>query len=124
MKSLTRRVAEFCRRPNGATSSEVAEHFDIDMQDAKAVMRTIRKAVMYSTTETKEANRIRVRVAEIKGSAHKRVPVIAKNIITGEECNFESISEAEDKGGFCASAIRKCLRGAHYSHGGYYWKRA
>ena len=124
MKSMTQRVAEFCRRPNGAVSSEVAEHFNIHDSEARYLLRTIRKAARYSTVETADANRIRVRVTGIKKIVRHVVPVIAKNITTGEEYKFESVADAEIRGGFCASSIRKCLTGDRHKHAGYYWKRA
>ena len=124
MKSLTQRVAEFCKRPGGAIGNEIAEHFNIDIQDAKSTLRSIRKSAMYSVVETKDKHRIRIRVTEIRKPARHRVAVIAKNIITGDEHRFESLAEADMVGGFDQRAIRDCLNGKQSSHAGYYWKRA
>lgn len=124
MKSLTHRVAEFCKRPNGAIGNEVAEHFNIDQDEARAIMKTIRKSAMYSVVETKDKHRIRIRVTEIRKPTRHRVAVIAKNIITGDEHRFESLSDADMNGGFDQRAIRDCLNGKQSSHAGYYWKRA
>lgn len=124
MKSMAMRVAEFCRRPGGAISNEVAEQFDISQDEAKSIMRSIRKSAMYSTVESKDKHRIRVRVTEIRKRQYGQVAIAAKNIITGDELKFESITEADAAGGFCQSSIRKCLNGVQSSHAGYYWKRA
>ena len=124
MKSLTQRVAEFCKRPGGATGSEIAEHFNISAEDAKSMVWTIRKAAMYSVDEGMDGHRIRIRVTEIRKPTRKSVAVIAKNIITGEEYRFESLAEAESRGGFCRDSIRRCLSGKQHTHAGYYWKLA
>ncbi|MGL4753632.1 MAG: hypothetical protein ACRCXB_14725 [Aeromonadaceae bacterium] len=124
MKSLTQRVAEFCKRPNGAISSEVAENFGISQSDARGIMKTIRKSERYSIVETKDKHRIRVHVTSIRKHMRHAVAVVAKNIITGDEYRFESIAEADSSGGFCQRSIRNCLGGKQSSHAGYYWKRA
>ena len=124
MKSLTQRVAEFCKRPGGAIGNEVAEHFNIDQDEARAIMKTIRKSAMYSVVETKDKHRIRIRVTEIRKTTRHTVAVIAKNIITGDEYRFESLAEADMVGGFDQRAIRDCVNGKQSSHAGYYWKRA
>lgn len=124
MKSLTRRVAEFCKRPNGATGNEIAEHFNISAEEAKYAMRTIRKGDRYKHTECKDGHRTRIRVIEIKKAVYHCTPVIAKNIITGDEHKFESLGDADSRGGFTAASIRKCLRGEQSSYAGHYWRRA
>lgn len=124
MKSLTLRAAEFCRRANGATGNEIAERFNISDEEAKYIVRTIRKAARYSVIESKDGHRTRIHVTEIRKAAYHCTPVIAKNIITGDEHKFESLVDADARGGFCAGSIRKCLRGEQSSYAGHYWKRA
>ena len=125
MKSMTRRVAEFCRRPNGAICSEIEEQFDISRDEARSIMRSIRVGGMYECTETREKNKIRVRVSRIaEKTGRQRVAVIAKNIITGEEHKFDSLADADAIGGFYQQSIRRCLSGEKSSYAGYYWKRA
>ena len=124
MKSMTLRVAEFCSRKSGAISSEVAEHFNISLEEARCTIRTIRKSSMYTVIENKSGRSIRVTVVAINKKARKRVPVVAKNIITGDEYTFESLADAEMRGGFYQASISRCLNGEQSSHAGYYWKRA
>lgn len=124
MKSMTLRVAEFCKRPGGAIGNEIAEHFNLDQDEARAIMKTIRKSAMYAVVETKDKHRIRIRVTEIRKPTRHRVAVIAKNIITGDEHRFESLAEADMVGGFDQRAIRDCVNGKQSSHAGHYWKRA
>lgn len=46
-------------------------------------------------------------------------PIIATNIVTGEEISFSSIKQAIKLGGFSSSSIYFCLAGEQYSHYGY-----
>jgi len=124
MKSLTQQVAEFCRRPNGATGAEIAEHFGISAEEAKYTVRTIRKADRYESTECMDGHRVRIRVTEIKKAFYHRTPVVAKDIATSTEHKFESLTDADLRGGFCQGSIRKCLRGEQSSYAGHYWKKA
>lgn len=125
MKSMTQKVAEFCMNGNGATRRDIANRFNIDPETAHGAMRAVMTGGRYEKTQTKEGNKIRLKVTKIRDSHEgAMVAVVAKNIISGEEIRFKSLVDADVIGGFSPCNIRKCINGVQSSHAGYYWKRA
>lgn len=51
-------------------------------------------------------------------------PIVAKNIVTGGETVYSSISAAEKTGEFLREDIQRCLDGQQYSHYGFAFRYA
>lgn len=51
------------------------------------------------------------------------IPVIGRDIETGEEIRFDSINSVRE-GGFLPSMVCGCVKGRRKSHHGYTWKKA
>lgn len=71
------------------------------------------------------ANRQREAHRKIKREGMRKyfTPVIATDIVTGEEYEFECVMDAENKGFANHRNIFACIAGSRRTTGGYYWRR-
>ncbi|MGU5659640.1 hypothetical protein [Aeromonas veronii] len=130
--SIVQDVAEWIHaRTGGAISAEVAAEFSLTVSEASIVMGQIHRESRF-TTRVEHFRRVgddgrgrhtrRLYVDIVKPPQWRKTPVIGT---CGDQVvRFDSVTDAETKGGFVRVAITRCLAGQQEKHGGYSWEVA
>ncbi|MGN5127401.1 hypothetical protein [Aeromonas sp. 30P] len=128
--SIVQDIAEWIHgREGGAISAEVAAEFSLTVSAASIVMGQIHIAPRFATRvehfrlvgdNGRGRHTRRLYVDAVKPPQWRKTPVIGT--CGGQVVRFDSIYEAEAKGGFVRVAITRCLAGQQDKHGGYSWQ--
>ncbi|MGL4352473.1 MAG: hypothetical protein ACRCTP_00710 [Aeromonas popoffii] len=116
-------------RPGGAISAEVAAEFSLTVSKASIAMGQILKETRFTArTEHfclvgdngKGRHTRRLYVDAVKPPQWRKTPVIGTcgDLVV----RFDSVTDAETKGGFVRVGITRCLAGQQEKHGGYRWQ--
>lgn len=128
--SLIQQVAEWVHaRSEGAISAEVAAEFALTVSKASIAMGQILKETRFTArTEHfclvgdngKGRHTRRLYVDAVKPPQWRKTPVIGTcgDLVV----RFDSVTDAETKGGFVRVGITRCLAGQQEKHGGYRWQ--
>lgn len=128
--SLIQQVAEWVHaRSEGAISAEVAAEFSLTVSKASIAMGQILKETRFTArTEHfclvgdngKGRHTRRLYVDAVKPPQWRKTPVIGTcgDLVV----RFDSVTDAETKGGFVRVGITRCLAGQQEKHGGYRWQ--
>ncbi|AGM42752.1 hypothetical protein [Aeromonas hydrophila] len=128
--SLIQQVAEWVHaRPGGAISAEVAAEFSLTVSKASIAMGQILKETRFTARAEhfclvgdngKGRHTRRLYVDAVKPPQWRKTPVIGTcgDLVV----RFDSVTDAETKGGFVRVGITRCLAGQQEKHGGYRWQ--
>ncbi len=128
--SLIQQIAEWVHaRSGGAISAEVAAEFSLTVSKASIAMGQILKETRFTArTEHfclvgdngKGRHTRRFYVDAVKPPQWRKTPVIGTcgDLVV----RFDSVTDAETKGGFVRVGITRCLAGQQEKHGGYRWQ--
>lgn len=122
-------VAEWIHARNDvAISAEVAAEFSLTVSKASIVMGQIHRESRFTTRiehfcmvgdNGRGRHTRRLFVGVVKPPQWRKTPVIGTN---GDQVvRFDSVTDAETKGGFVRVGITRCLTGQQEKHGGYRW---
>lgn len=128
--SIIQEVAEWVHaRTGGAISAEVAAAFSITVSKASIVMGQIHREARFTTRvehfcmvgeNGRGRHTRRLFVDQVRDPQWHKTPVID---INGDQVvRFDSVTDAETKGGFVRVGITRCLAGQQKQHGGYRWQ--
>ncbi|OLF19809.1 hypothetical protein BSP75_20670 [Aeromonas sp. YN13HZO-058] len=128
--SLIQQVAEWVHsRSGGAISPEVAIEFSLTVSEASVVMGQIHRESRFTTrvehfclvgNNGSGRHTSRLYVDAVKPPQWRKTPVIGT---CGDQVvRFDSVTDAENKGGFVRVGITRCLAGQQEKHGGYRWQ--
>ena len=130
--SIIQEVAEWVHaRTDGAISAEVAAAFSLTVSKASIVMGQIHREARFTTRvehfcmvgeNGRGRHTRRLFVDQVRDPQWHKTPVIG---INGDQVvRFDSVTDAETKGGFVRVGITRCLAGQQEKHGGYRWEIA
>lgn len=128
--SIIQEVAEWVHaRTNGAISAEVAAAFSLTVSKASIVMGQIHREARFTTRvehfcmvgeNGRGRHTRRLFVDQVRDPQWHKTPVVG---INGDQVvRFDSVTDAETKGGFVRVGITRCLAGQQKQHGGYRWQ--
>ena len=128
--SIIQEVAEWVHaRTDGAISAEVAAAFSLTVSKASIVMGQIHREARFTTRvehfcmvveNGRGRHTRRLFVDQVRDPQWHKTPVIG---INGDQVvRFDSVTDAETKGGFVRVGITRCLAGQQKQHGGYRWQ--
>ena len=128
--SIIQEVAEWVHaRTDGAISAEVAAAFSLTVSKASIVMGQIHREARFTTRvehfcmvgeNGRGRHTRRLFVDQVRDPQWHKTPVIG---INGDQVvRFDSVTDAETKGGFVRVGITRCLAGQQEKHGGYRWQ--
>lgn len=128
--SIIQEVAEWVHaRTGGAISAEVAAAFSLTVSKASTVMGQIHREARFTTRvehfcmvgeNGRGRHTRRLFVDQVRDPQWHKTPVIG---INGDQVvRFDSVTDAETKGGFVRVGITRCLAGQQKQHGGYRWQ--
>lgn len=128
--SIVQDVAEWVHaRSEGAISADVAAEFSLTVSEASIVMGQIHRESRFTTRiehfrmvgeNGRGRHTRRLFVDVVKPPQWRKTPVIGTN---GDQVvRFDSVTDAETKGGFVRVGITRCLAGQQEKHGGYHWQ--
>lgn len=130
--SIVQDIAEWIHgREVGAISAEVAAEFSLTVSAASIVMGQIHRESRFTTRVEHFClvgdnglgrHTRRLYVDSVKPPQWRKTPVIGTcgDLVV----RFDSVTEAETKGGFVRVGITRCLAGQQEKHGGYSWEIA
>lgn len=128
--SIIQEVAEWVHaRTGGAISAEVAAAFSLTVSKASIVMGQIHREARFTTRvehfcmvgeNGRWRHTRRLFVDMVKPPQWRKTPVIGTcgDLVV----RFDSVTDAETKGGFVRVGITRCLAGQQEKHGGYRWQ--
>ncbi|MGN4866713.1 hypothetical protein ACTFBX_01280 [Aeromonas caviae] len=128
--SIIQEVAEWVHaRTDGAISAEVAAAFSLTVSKASIVMGQIHREARFTTRvehfcmageNGRGRHTRRLFVDMVKLPQWRKTPVIGTcgDLVV----RFDSVTDAETKGGFVRVGITRCLAGQQEKHGGYRWQ--
>ena len=128
--SLIQQVAEWVHaRSEGAISAEVAAEFALTVSKASIAIGQIHRETRFITRidhfrmigdNGKGRHTRRLYVDAVKPPQWRKTPVIGTcgDLVV----RFDSVTDAETKGGFVRVGITRCLAGQQEKHGGYRWQ--
>lgn len=128
--SIIQEVAEWVHaRTGGAISAEVAAAFSLTVSKASIVMGQIHREARFTTRvehfcmvgeNGRGRHTRRLFVDMVKPPQWRKTPVIGTcgDLVV----RFDSVTDAETKGGFVRVGITRCLAGQQKQHGGYRWQ--
>ena len=128
--SLIQQVAEWVHaRSEGAISAEVAAEFALTVSKASIAIGQIHRETRFITRidhfrmigdNGKGRHTRRLSVDAVKPPQWRKTPVIGTcgDLVV----RFDSVTDAETKGGFVRVGITRCLAGQQEKHGGYRWQ--
>jgi hypothetical protein len=128
--SLIQQVAEWVHaRSEGAISTEVAAEFALTVSKASIAIGQIHRETRFITRidhfrmigdNGKGRHTRRLYVDAVKPPQWRKTPVIGTcgDLVV----RFDSVTDAENKGGFVRVGITRCLAGQQEKHGGYRWQ--
>lgn len=128
--SIIQEVAEWVHaRTDGAISAEVAAAFSLTVSKASIVMGQIHREARFTTRvehfcmvgeNGRGRHTRRLFVDMVKPPQWRKTPVIGTcgDLVV----RFDSVTDAETKGGFVRVGITRCLAGQQEKHGGYRWQ--
>ncbi len=128
--SIVQDVAEWVHaQAEGALCGDVAAEFAITAIKASMVMSQIHRESRFTTrvehscildANGRGRNTRRLYVEVVKPPQWRKTPVVGT---CGDQVvRFESVTDAENKGGFVREGITRCLAGQQEKHGGYRWQ--
>ncbi|WP_421167978.1 hypothetical protein [Aeromonas dhakensis] len=128
--SIIQEVAEWIHaRTGGAISTDVAAAFSLTVSKASIVMGQIHREARFTTRvehfcmvgeNGRGRHTRRLFVDQVRDPQWHKTPVIG---INGDQVvRFDSVTDAETKGGFVRVGITRCLAGQQKQHGGYRWQ--
>lgn len=130
--SIVQDIAEWIHgREVGAISAEVAAEFSLTASAASIVMGQIHRESRFTTRvehfclvgdNGRGRHTRRLYVDVVKPPQWRKTPVIGTcgDLVV----RFDSVTDAETKGGFVRVGITRCLAGQQEKHGGYRWEIA
>ena len=128
--SIIQEVAEWVHaRTDGAISAEVAAAFSLTVSKASIVMGQIHREARFTTRvehfcmvgeNGRGRHTRRLFVDQVRDPQWHKTPVIGIN--GAQVVRFDSVTDAETKGGFVRVGITRCLAGQQKQHGGYRWQ--
>ncbi|BBS15767.1 hypothetical protein [Aeromonas caviae] len=128
--SIIQEVAEWVHaRTGGAISADVAAAFSLTVSKASIVMGQIHREARFTTRvehfcmvgeHGRGRHTRRLFVDMVKPPQWRKTPVIGTcgDLVV----RFDSVTDAETKGGFVRVGITRCLAGQQEKHGGYRWQ--
>ncbi|WP_429120519.1 hypothetical protein [Aeromonas allosaccharophila] len=128
--SLIQQVAEWVHaRSEGAISAEVAAEFALTVSKASIAIGQIHRESRFTTRvehfclvgdNGRGRHTRRLYVDAVKPPQWRKTPVVGT---CGDQVvRFDSVTDAETKGGFVRVGITRCLAGQQEKHGGYRWQ--
>ncbi len=128
--SIVQDIAEWIHaRTCGAISAEVSAKFSLTVSEASIVMGQIHRESRFTTRiehfcmvgdNGRGRHTRRLFVDAVKPPQWRKTPVVG---INGDQVvRFDSVTDAETKGGFVRVGITRCLAGQQEKHGGYRWQ--
>ncbi|WP_412706056.1 hypothetical protein Aerorivi_00832 [Aeromonas rivipollensis] len=128
--SIIQEVAEWVHaRTGGAISAEVAAAFSLTVSKTSTVIGQIHREARFTTRvehfcmvgeNGRGRHTRRLFVDQVRDPQWHKTPVIG---INGDQVvRFDSVTDAETKGGFVRVGITRCLAGQQKQHGGYRWQ--
>lgn len=130
--SIVQDIAEWIHgREGGAISADVASEFSLSVSEASIVMGQIHRESRFTTRvehfrligkNGRGRHTRRLYVDVVKPPQWRKTPVIGTcgDLVV----RFDSVTDAETKGGFVRVGITRCLAGQQEKHGGYRWEIA
>ncbi|RQM76178.1 hypothetical protein EHZ47_08965 [Aeromonas jandaei] len=128
--SIVQDIAEWIHgREGGAISADVAAEFSLSVSEASIVMGQIHRESRFTTRvehfclvgdNGRGRHTRRLYVDVVKPPQWRKTPVIGTcgDLVV----RFDSVTDAETKGGFVRVGITRCLAGQQEKHGGYRWQ--
>ncbi|WP_270817252.1 hypothetical protein [Aeromonas sp. Y318-3] len=130
--SIVQDVAEWIHGiEGGAISADVAAEFSLTVTEASIVMGQVLRESRFTTRvehfcmvgdNGRGRHTRRLYVDVVKPPQWRKTPVIGTcgDLVV----RFDSVTDAETKGGFVRVGITRCLAGQQEKHGGYSWEIA
>ncbi|MFM5431451.1 hypothetical protein ACET9P_11220 [Aeromonas veronii] len=128
--SIVQDIAEWIHgREGGAISADVAAEFSLTVSEASIVMGQIHRESRFTTRiehfrligkNGRGRHTRRLYVDVVKPPQWRKTPVMGTcgDLVV----RFDSVTDAETKGGFVRVGITRCLAGQQEKHGGYRWQ--
>lgn len=128
--SIVQDIAEWIHgKEGGAISADVAAEFSLTVSEASIVMGQIHRESRFTTQvehfclvgdNGRGRHTRRLYVDVVKPPQWRKTPVIGTcgDLVV----RFDSVTDAETKGGFVRVGITRCLAGQQEKHGGYRWQ--